>query len=128
MSYEFPDVEMWACSTLLDALGENSDLYVGIRIPDPRPTSFVVLNADPGPVSVVTAQVNLRVRTYAASEADAAALAARVRRLITAAARGHGGINVRAGGSLPAWFEDPANQPARVQWIPLLVRAHDTKE
>lgn len=128
--FVFPDVELWATGALREQLEGRSepwvsDMLVDIRVPPDRPERFVVIQADPGPADTFKAQVNLRVRNWAPAEQEAADTAAMLRALLYVAADGRGGISRLPGGGLPAWLPDESDQPARVQWIPLLVRAHD---
>lgn len=128
--FVFPDVELWACESLREQLEIRPEAWahgmlIDIRVPSVRPDRFVVVQADPGPAATLKAQVNLRVRNWAPTEHEAAETAAMLRALVHAAADGRGGISRLPGGGLPAWLTDESDQPARVQWIPLLVRAHD---
>lgn len=130
MLHVFPDVELWACQALREQLEGRTEAWatgmlVDIRVPPARPDRFVVIQADPGPTDTFKAQVNLRVRNWAPTEQEAAETAALLRALLFAAADGRDGISRLPGGGLPAWLTDESDQPARVQWIPLLVRAHD---
>lgn len=85
----FPDVELWACGTIRTALGSlyTPTPYVGVAVPTTRPSIFVTVRRDGGPVEdFVIERPRLSVNCWAMTEDAATLLARRVSAIMRGAA------------------------------------------
>ena len=89
MAVIFPDVELWACGAIRAGLGSlyTPTPYVGIEVPATRPSIFVTVRRDGGPVEdFVLERPRLSVNCWAMTEDAATLLARRVSAIMRGAA------------------------------------------
>ena len=126
----FPDVEMWACGHLQEALAARSEpyaagVYVGNTVPTPRSDRMVVVRRDGGPRLDRTRDLaHLTVRVWGSSEQEATDLARLVGALLWAAPDGEPVIRVEQPTG-PTPVADDSRQPLRLQTFDLTVRGAD---
>jgi hypothetical protein len=123
----FPDVEMWACQYLRDALASRSEpyaagVYVGNTVPSPRTGRMVVARRDGGTrLDYHRDQARLTVRVWAGSEQEATDLARLVAALLWAAPTGDPVIRVEQPTG-PTPVPDDSRQPLRLQSFDVTTR------
>lgn len=121
-----PDVAQLVIGELRAALAGRSDPYaagvsVHRTVPKVRPTRFVTVRPDGGPVDGVLATARVGVNVYAGSAEDVDDLARLLAALLAAAARPSGVIRV-ARVTVPYELPDDAEQAHRYFTAELLLR------
>lgn len=122
----WPDVEAAAVAYLSTALGElsqpvTSGVHVSTRLPNPRPERAVIVRDDGGPpLGDVRAVARIGVNVWAATDADAADLAAIVTALINGWPDGKPVIRAVAGRANQV--PDDSGQPLRYLTAEVWVR------
>lgn len=128
----FPDVEMWACTYLRQALAARAEpyaanVYVGNVVPDKRAQRMAVVRRDGGARQDRTPwdHARLTVRVWAGSEQEVNDLSRLVAALLWAAPDGDPVIRVQQETG-PTPVADDSRQPLRLQTFDLTVRGSDS--
>lgn len=127
----FPDVTSWATTYLRDALAARPEVYAsGVTVAPwwdgtDLPARLVTARDDGGPRDgPVTKRCSVAVNVWAATESDAADLAALVAALLEAAA-GNGPVVAHDGSTGPVRVPDNTGKSHRYLTADLVVRGAD---
>lgn len=125
-----PDAELWACQFFGERLAARAedyaaDVYVDVKVPNPRRPRMVIVRRDGGPVVNTLDTPRFGFRVFGDTDRNATDLALLVRALFLDAPRTEDGIAWTAVTSGPNAIEDPSSEFVRYLTAEAAIRGTD---